>query len=82
MDNYFTSVPLANKLYAKHRLTIVETLWKNKREIPSNFTNIKTRPLQTSIFVYGQNTNKSLLCSFVSKKNKNVLMLTTMHNAS
>lgn len=79
MDNYFTSVPLANELYANHRLTIVGTLRKNKREIPPEFTNIKSRALQSTMFAYGQHTNNSLLCSYVPKKNKNVLMLSTMH---
>ncbi|CAI6369859.1 unnamed protein product [Macrosiphum euphorbiae] len=79
MDNYFTSVPLANELYANHRLTIVGTLRKNKREIPPEFTNIKSSPLQSTMFAYGQHTNNSLLCSYVPKKNKNVLMLSTMH---
>lgn len=70
MDNYFTSVPLANEIYANHRLTIVGTLRKNKREIPPEFTNIKSRPLQSTMFAYGQHTNNSLLCSYVPKKIK------------
>lgn len=68
IDNYFLSVLLANELYANHRLTIVGTLRKNKREIPPDFTNIKTQRLQSTIFAYGQYTNNSLLCSYVPKK--------------
>jgi hypothetical protein len=52
MDNYFTSVPLANELYENHRLTIVGILRKNKQKIPPDFTNIKTRPIQSSMFTY------------------------------
>lgn len=72
-------MPLANEIYANHLLTIVGKLRKNKREIPPDFTNIKTRSLQSSMFAYGQNTNNSLLYSYVPKKNLNVLMLSTMY---
>jgi len=51
MDNYLTSVPLANKLYANHWLTIVETLRKNKTEIPPDFTNLKTTVFFARMFL-------------------------------
>lgn len=70
MDNYFTTVPLANELYANHRLTIVGILRKNKREIPSDYTNIKTRSLKSTMFAYRLYKNNSLLCSYVPKNKK------------
>ncbi|XP_049857739.1 uncharacterized protein LOC126341504 [Schistocerca gregaria] len=51
MDNYFTSIPLANKMYANHQLTIVGTLKKNKREIPLELLDIRHRQLNGCIFV-------------------------------
>lgn len=75
-DNFFTSVPLAVELVKRKKLTMVGTLRKNKREIPPLFINAKERPQHSTIFGYG---SECLLASYVPKKNKNVLMLSTMH---
>lgn len=83
MDNYFTSIPLANKLYASHRLTVVGTLRKNKREIPPELLDVKCRQLNSSIFAFGEKPNNNcLICSYLPKKKqkKNVLMLSTVHS--
>lgn len=52
-DNWFTSVPLAKSLQLEpYKLTIVGTLRGNKREIPEELKNSKTRPVGSSIFCY------------------------------
>lgn len=76
MDNYFTSIPMAEDLLKNHRTTIVGTLKKNKREIPPFFVQTKDRPVPSSVFGFGENC---LLLSYVPKKNKNVLVLSTFH---
>lgn len=80
MDNYFTSIPLANDLFAHHKTTIVGTIRKNKAQLPANFLEIKQRPVKSSIFGFGKEPNNTLLVSYVPKKNKNVLMLSTLHD--
>lgn len=81
MDNYYTSVPLANDLFTNHRTTVVGTLRKNKPQIPPEIVNIKGRPRCSSIFAYGKDPNKCTLVSYVpnKKSKKNVIMLSTMH---
>uniref|UniRef100_A0A1B6M803 PiggyBac transposable element-derived protein domain-containing protein n=1 Tax=Graphocephala atropunctata TaxID=36148 RepID=A0A1B6M803_9HEMI len=78
-DNYFTSVLLANELFANHRLTIVGTIRKNKPQIPPELCDIRNRPVKSSFFVFGKPPNKCLLTSYVPKRGKNVLLLSTMH---
>lgn len=78
-DNFFSSIPLANTLLDQHRLTYVGTLRKNKREIPPFFVNSKTRPLHSSVFAWGVGSNKCMITSYVPKKYKNVLLLSTFH---
>lgn len=41
MDNWYNSIPLATELLKTHKLTVVGTLRKNKREIPTCFLDIK-----------------------------------------
>lgn len=77
-DNWFTSLPLAETLKKDHKLTLVGTLRKNKREIPPEFLNVSHRPVPSSMF--GFNGGKTLL-SYCPKKNKVVLLLSTMHNS-
>ncbi|XP_030757812.1 piggyBac transposable element-derived protein 1-like [Sitophilus oryzae] len=74
-DNWFTSVPLAEDL-KKNEITLVGTIRKNKREIPEIFVATKQRPVCSSMFAFGR---ESLLVSYVPKKNKNVLLLSTLH---
>lgn len=45
VDNWFCSVPLCAELLENHRLTLVGTLRKNKKEIPISFVDMKTVPV-------------------------------------
>jgi hypothetical protein len=77
-DNYFTSYDLANSLLSKG-LTIVGTLRKNKTFIPSNFLpNTRREPFSN---VFGFRKNMTLV-SYVPKKNRAVLLLSTMHQSN
>lgn len=76
-DNWFTSVPLADLLLKDYNLTCIGTLRKNKREIPSSFLPNKNKTPLSSQFAFDQ---KKTLVSFTPKRNKSVLLLSTMHN--
>lgn len=80
MDNYFTSVPLVNDLYNNHKLTVVGTLRKNKPHIPADLLSVKNRPVCSSMFAFGSGENKTLMVSYVPKRNKNVLLLSSYHD--
>lgn len=77
MDNWFTSVTLADDLLRDHNLTLVGTLRKNKPEIPNEF---KNKNMQEHKTTFGFQPTKTLL-SYCSKKNKFVIMLSTMHHS-
>ncbi|XP_067101197.1 piggyBac transposable element-derived protein 4-like [Osmerus mordax] len=77
MDNFFTSVPLAEKLLEKN-LTIVGTLRQNKPDIPSVMKPSKLREKHSSEF--GFNGNMTMV-SYVPKKGKAVVLLSTMHDS-
>lgn len=77
MDNWYTSVPLAEDLLTQHNLTVVGTIKKNKPEIPDDFKK-KGREVSSSLFGFGK--NHSTLVSYCPKKNKVVLLLSTMHD--
>lgn len=77
MDNWYNLIPLSTDLLEIHKLTVVGTVRKNKREIPQCFLDTKNRSLNSTIFGYGRNI---LLLSYVPRKNKNVIMISTMHD--
>lgn len=77
IDNWYGSIPLAKELLHNHRLTVVSTLKKNKPEIPPCFVEKKSRTECSSLFVY---QNDTTLLSYVPKKNKVVLLLSTYHH--
>jgi hypothetical protein len=64
-------------MLTNHRLTIVGTMKKNKRKIPSSFLNIRNREIKSSRFGYQE---KCTLVSYVPKTRKNVLLLSTLHD--
>lgn len=77
-DNWFTSIPAAEKLLKKE-ITLVGTVRKNKREIPPEFVDVKTREKLTSMFAYHDALTLLSWCPD-KKKKKVVLMLSTTHD--
>ncbi|CAH2099388.1 unnamed protein product [Euphydryas editha] len=77
MDNWFTSFPLLSDLLNDYGLTALGTLRKNKTEIPPVFTATKGREIHSSLFGFQKNCT---VVSYVPKKNKVVLLASTMHH--
>ncbi|XP_071053651.1 piggyBac transposable element-derived protein 4-like [Onthophagus taurus] len=75
-DNWYSSLTLAKYLLEK-KITFIETLRKNKREIPPEFLPNKNRQPQSSLFGFQQDT---ALVSYVPRKNKAVILLSTMYD--
>ena len=74
VDNYFTDFALASELLFK-KTTYVGTLRKNKSDIPPEFQANKTRPIGSTLFGFD-----TTLVSFVPKKSKSVVVVSTMHH--
>jgi hypothetical protein len=78
-DNWFSFIPLAESLLTDHKITIVGTLRKNKREIPQSFTSPRGKQVQSCQHAFrGPHT----LLSYIPKKNKSVLLFSTMHKTA
>jgi len=75
-DNWYTSYPLAVSLL-KDKITLVGTLKKNKKEIPFEFLPNKNKEVNSSMFGFQKQVT---LVSFTPKKNKSVVLLSTMHH--
>lgn len=75
-DNWYSSYPLAKELL-ENKITMIGTMKKNKREIPPEFLPHKTRPVGSSLFGFQKNV---ALVSYVPKKNKSVVLISTMHD--
>lgn len=78
MDNWFTNIPLVNRLFEERKLTVVGTIRKNKRELPKEFIDLKFsgRKEKSSIFLYDKNCT---ILSYMPKKNKIVTLASSMH---
>lgn len=76
MDNWFTSIPLAEELRKDHNLTVVGTVRKNKPEVPNEF---KQKGMERLSTIFGF-TPTSTLLSYCPKKDKTVILLSTMHH--
>lgn len=77
MDRWFVSIPLALELLKEKKLTLIGTIKSNKRELPPEFVNTRSRREGSSMFGYQQDIT---VVSFVPKKYKNVLAVSTMHH--
>ncbi|XP_069690526.1 piggyBac transposable element-derived protein 4-like [Periplaneta americana] len=77
-DNWFTSVELMDEL-RKIGLTYVGTVRKNKKEIPPQFLPDKKREVGSTKFGF---TRDKTIVSFVPKKSKAVILMSSMHHDS
>lgn len=77
-DNYYTSYPLAEYLLQRG-ITLLGTMKKNKREIPPEFLPSKLRQPNSSLFGFQP---EFTIVSYVPKKNKAVILLSTMHDTA
>nr|XP_022904749.1 piggyBac transposable element-derived protein 4-like [Onthophagus taurus] len=76
IDNFFTSVPLATYLLHKN-ITVVGTLRQNKRDILKEMKASKDRVVYSALFCFQNNVS---MVSYARKKNKCVILLSTMHH--
>jgi hypothetical protein len=78
MDNFCSSVPLAESLLSK-RLTMLGTMRKEKKQdIPQEFLPSKQRPPGHTIYGFKENLT---LVSYSPKKGKAVILLSMMHHS-
>ena len=75
-DNWFTSTKLAADLLRK-QITLLGTMRRNKPDIPKKFAIGKNREVGSSLFGF---SHRQTLVSYVPKKNKSVILLSTMHD--
>ena len=74
-DNFFTSYDLAQSMLNR-QLTLCGTVRKNRRFLPPAILDVRARPVLSSKFAFH---NDMTLVSYVPKKKKNVLLLSTQH---
>lgn len=75
-DNFFTTYNLAVQLLARN-ITLVGTVRKNKTFLPLKITEMKKKPILYSEFLF---TNDLTIVSYVPKKNKYVLLMSSLHH--
>lgn len=75
-DNWFSSFDLVQDLDEK-KLSFVGTLKKNKSQIPSEFKLTKKRDSCTSLFGFRKDMT---LLSYVPKRYKNVILISSLHD--
>ncbi|XP_033216795.1 piggyBac transposable element-derived protein 4-like [Belonocnema kinseyi] len=74
-DNWFTSVPICDKLKKDYNLTLVGTIKKSKREIPTQFKQVPKNGSNVQ-FAYADG---KVLVSLNPKNKKIVLLLSSLH---
>ncbi|KRZ66940.1 PiggyBac transposable element-derived protein 4 [Trichinella papuae] len=74
-DNFFTSLPLARDLLSQGK-TLTGTIRWMRKEVPSCLRPNQTDALHSSKFLF---TEDAMLASYVPKKGRNVILLSTQH---
>ncbi|KAG8233265.1 hypothetical protein J437_LFUL009975 [Ladona fulva] len=64
--------------YRRKKITLLGTIRKNKREIPSEFQPNKSRKINSSLFGFQKNAT---LVSYVPWVNKAIILLSSMHDS-
>ncbi|XP_022200150.2 piggyBac transposable element-derived protein 4-like [Nilaparvata lugens] len=77
MDNWFTSIAVAEKFLAEKNLTLVGTMRSNRVGIPNELKPNRNREVHSSLFAHHK---EKTLVSYCPKKNKAVILLSTMHS--
>ena len=78
-DNFFTSLPVAEKL-ARNKISIVGTIRKNRRELSFQMTQPLPDKIYHSRFMWHDRSN-ALFVNYQPKRNKSVCLLSTMHSS-
>ncbi|XP_059394628.1 piggyBac transposable element-derived protein 4-like [Carassius carassius] len=74
-DNFFTSYALGQELLQR-KMTMIGTIRSNKPELPPALMSMKNRTRLSSMFAF---TDTHTLVSYCPRKNKNVLLMSTLH---
>lgn len=74
-DNFFTSYALGQELL-KRKLTMVGTVRKCKPDLPPALVSTRGREALSSKFGF---TDTHTLASYIPKKNRNVILMSTLH---
>ena len=75
-DNFFTDKELSDVLQ-NNGLTFVGTVRANKRFLPESFQNKRGLQLHASSFLF---QDKTTIINYQTKRNKNVVVMSTMHH--
>ena len=78
-DNYFSSLSLSSTLARDSSIYYLGTIRKCRREIPKMVNDIRGLPVYSSRILYSEDSRTSLL-SYITKKNKSVLLLSNIHS--
>lgn len=77
-DNFFTSHEL-DQVLLKKKITMVGTVRQNKPELPPALMTTRGREVFSSKFAF---THDTIVVSYMQKKNKNVILMSTLHKAA
>ena len=77
-DNFFTSLNLSRALLCR-KITYIGTVGKTNQFLPPALKNIKGRELCSSVFAFEKD---HCLVSYVPRKNRNVLVLSSQHKTA
>ena len=80
MDRFYSSVQLADELWHKFKLTMIDTMQLNRKHIPEMIKIGKNRELHSSKFLFSKVTPTTLL-SYGHKPKRVLIFIFTQHQA-